>query len=391
MRRLKDDPFIKIVYRRTFKVHYKTLFACVKDRELLKLYTLYLNLHSLYKVKVFKDYKTRYHELKRETGFSIGQLKKYIPKLLEYGIIFSKEGKHLHIGSHKRWFDFLGIEYTVGKAKLTGERFQYWHSKTSSIKRRKTLSLHELESFSLELLRKQKRWGFVLRQFSSRREVTQNIRKSGLANTQTTLTNKCATDLTSDRYLHLCLVDIQRMFGLNSKQAASQRLSQLESKSLLNTTPVFRYLGKIGAVTPTKYSFIKGEWYIEQLPNHIKFNSPFTKDQWWDSAIDRHFEQVENTKRENRKLRGKDNTISLKLKRLLNAPLKYTKKQFKDTYVDITTGEIAYECIYYIFKDLTVRGGNFFKEYVTKYKKLDLKQYQKFHVQIGGLGAVEKA
>lgn len=385
------DPYIKEVYRRRYKIHISTLMEVVKDKRQLDLYCLYLNLHSLYKKKVILNYKEKFHILKYETGLSITLLKKYIKILLEENIVFSPDGKHLHMGSAHKFMRYIGIAFNyLGELLPNGEYapdFNYYHTKFVTVKRRKTLSIYELQSLSLELLQKRKRRGFLLKRHGGCRELKRNFKKVGLSQMKSNLETQCATNKTAERYLHLCLTEIQKHFALKTKQGASKRMSLLESKGLVRFSQIYKNIRKLSPenlVIPEskRFRFIKDGWLIEQLPNSTKFLKPLSEKIWWDTTITDYFEQVEKTKAEKRKGKKLGLDFSKPLVKYLNQPLVYGKKVFKETFINRLTGEVEHTAIYYVFRDLTASGRNFFTYYITNFKKLNLKSYMKIKEEV---------
>ena len=390
-----DDPYIKKVYRRNFKIHISTLMHLLRNSKATKLYCLYLNLHSLYNKKVILDYKSpeKQRLLMKETGLSKIILNKRIEELIFMGILFCKENKHLHIGSPERYMEYSQLTDDYHRKNndaqaLGKDAMKIYQTKFHRYRQRKPITIYDLQLIGIELKLKQKRYKYVVKFFGGREALRKILKKRDFkANLDllSSLKKQCANDANATKLLNLCLLEISDLFGLDTIQGASKRLAVLESKGALKIKQQIKFLGNIkaGYIKPVgnKY-WIKNDWVLKQEPNKLVFTKPNFKKNVWENVLEEHFEQEQKIKTEKIKAKKEVNYNNDLLNTFLSNPLKYSKTEHLETFTDRTTGEIVFENRFYLFRDLSFTGYKYHKIYLNKYQKLDLKSYKKHKYQI---------
>lgn len=373
----KDEPLIK----KHLCINVATLIQCAKNSEHLKLYAIQSSLYSLFKNKVILNYEDNYSFLSHQIGFSVAILKKYIPKLLELKLCDSKDGKHLHIGSVTRFMKFLDMdEYFYCDPRIVNKKSKFIRCVTTD-----HLTVAQLEAWIIELSLNQKYKNIIKDIYGS--SLSKVLKYKYRTIIKGDLLKTCANGDNSAYKLHLTLKDIQRIFALQTKQGSSMKLLKLASLGLITSKKQFKYIRKLKTGENLNRKdlpsniFIKEDWLVEQLPNRLSF-AKRALSIWWIDIFDEFFEKLDKIKSKKFKTlieinKSKANTNEEKLNHFLKNPLQFSKKKFKESFIDKITGELVFENYFYVFRDLLVSGVVNHTIYLNKYKFLELKSYKK--------------
>lgn len=387
----------ELAYKRYCRVHFKILFEAIRNEEHLKMYSLYLNLHSLYRKKSIHNYKSRKDDLAKQFGLSPYMFRKYLNVLMTHGFVWEC-GKNLEIGSVKNFFPFFGIEKWLGCPDLSMMKVVGKSVPLTNLKKIKnvffdmsdgtSMTTYQLKTLALEAKERQKAFKYVESRFCrlglSGKEYSGKQRR---AVAKYHIVDKLAKDKKANIFLYLN--DIRKLFNLKTNSGASRMLKMLETNKYLKRKHRFVYLAKTlhkdGSV-PFDKCFVKNGWVIEQLATELLYTKSLLNEPWWFAAAKESFRRVEQAQKDRiKKLvlikQGKidDDDDSIRkisseqqLDRIISSKsYNVSKRKFKETFVSKETGEVLHTSIYFVVKRLSKNSRTSETYYLTHKCNLD--------------------
>lgn len=362
-------------WSRTYNIHIRTLQAAAQSPETLKLYSFYLNIHSLYYQKIILNYKSRYQWLSQQTGVKDRELRKYINTLIKHKICwYSDNSEHLVIGTPLKFAQFLDIveDYYY-------DDFEEIFHKTKFIRLAKleSISKYDLEAYVIQLGLEQKAFALIKKEVIPRFGGKQTMSKRFFIESKI---KEYLANNSGDKF-NLFLNDIKMMFNLKSNQAASYKIKILKEKGLLAISKQYKYIKQLYNKSNSRLSnkqFIKNGWIIEQLPNKISvIDKPYEKN-WWYQTIEDFYALSQQIKGYKIKNKVKDSNKFLTNKVYNKRALQECRRMFKNTYVCSETGEVLHEHIFIKIRDLVIKGWKVKLKHLTPFKVFD--RYIKYQI-----------
>ena len=342
---LKTTPTLHLKWKRSYVFHYNILLEAAKNLKTLKAYTLYINLHSLYRQKVILNYKKKKIELAAKCGLSVPTYLQYLSYLKENKLVVDCCG-HLQIRKINNWIPFLKLDDYYNFDNIFILRQRYFENSSVSYK--------QLQVLALEIKRKQKRYK-ALNELEVDKDE-KNLISSGKLTRKTSnvwetkLRQKVSSSLASEKLnIHLYLQDIKNYFNLNSNQSASSLISSLEKEGLIEIINRFRYYKKIGKNfrgIPKGYINLNG-WMVKQLPSKIVFKKPILTKNKWEIILEEEEVKLEKIKKEFLKAKKvSKGLINFNLSefnyKIKKNPLVTSLKKVEEVFIDRSTGEVVH-------------------------------------------------
>jgi hypothetical protein len=340
--------------------------AFAKNDEDIKTYSLYLNLHSLYRQKTIHDFQSRYKWLETQTGLSQYMFRKYLNVLLKKRWVWIDwQGKHLQIGSPIKIMKYLELD-----KEFYHDEFELKWSKYIRFRRDEFISPNFLKALIVQIGERQKRFKYI----SSVVNHKVKAKSSKIIMETAKLSQHLANDEAPNYNLYLD--DIAKIFGYTTKQASSALLATLEKDGLISKKQQFKQIGKAqgGNIQLDNKTTIKNGWLFEQVANRIFYLQDYMKETWWNTLI----EKYQNKQVKEKAARCKETSKVLSVGRVLSKlnPLTASKTRYKDVFYCPETGEILHEATYYKIRCFQTKGYVTKKVYESNFKELDKGSYR---------------